>query len=108
VPEIEQLHHDNGELQQAKCAEVLQHAPPQNILLFRNNHQLPMGNGNNDIHRKKSIRFCWIDDLGGGIVVGTVFLVDFMKTINIQFTPDDPGNTLIALSELVLHDTPQE
>ena len=44
----------------------------------------------------------------GVMVAVIVALVNFIKTNDVQFTPDGPGNTPIVLSELALHNTPQD
>jgi cytochrome b involved in lipid metabolism len=41
----------------------------------------------------------------GGIVAGVVVLAKFMKSNDIKFSQDEPGNTPTTLSELALHNT---
>jgi cytochrome b involved in lipid metabolism len=61
----------------------------------------------NNVHRKCLSMFVGLVLLGG-VVVSIVALVDFMKTNDIQFVPDEAGTTAITMSELALHSTPDD
>jgi hypothetical protein len=59
--------------------------------------------------RKKCVSWFVGLVLLGGLVAGVIALMNFMKTNDIQFIPDNtPGDTPITVSEMALHNTAQD
>jgi cytochrome b involved in lipid metabolism len=58
-------------------------------------------------YRKTISRVFWLF-LIGGIVASVVALAKYFKSHDLKFRQDEPGNTPITLSELALHNTPED
>jgi cytochrome b involved in lipid metabolism len=58
-------------------------------------------------YRKTISRVVWLLIIGV-IVASAVALAKFFKTRDLKFRQDEPGNTPITLSELALHNTPED
>jgi cytochrome b involved in lipid metabolism len=104
--EIERIRREIAELQRAERGGAPPRGPPKDLSV-QEQPSTSTSNGKYGIHRKLLSVFVGLMLLGG-MVVGVAALADNMKNNDIHFTPDDPGNTPIALSELALHNTPQD
>jgi cytochrome b involved in lipid metabolism len=58
-------------------------------------------------YRKPISRGIWLLIIGI-VPFGVIALIGFMKSNDIKFSQDEPGNTPITLSELALHNTPKD
>jgi cytochrome b involved in lipid metabolism len=90
------------QIDEGQCSSENLSAPPARDI---SNHQEQPSSG---CHYRKAIsRVFWLLIIGG-IVAGVVALAKFMRSNDIKFSQDEPGNTPITVSELALHNTPED
>jgi cytochrome b involved in lipid metabolism len=90
------------QIEEGQCSSANLSGPPARDIY---NHQEQTSSG--CPYRKPISIFLWLLIIGG-IVAGVVALAKFMKSNDIKFRQDEPGNTPITVSELALHNTPED
>ena len=103
--EIERLQREIAELQRAERGNV---APPPMLKDFSIQEQPSSSSKERRLVTKKVLSMTIGAIIVAGIVLGIMTLSDFMKSNDIQFSQDAPGNAPITMSELALHNSPDD
>jgi hypothetical protein len=112
ISEIELLRRQIDALQRAEQGRgvptIPQDPPPPPPKKDFSIQEKPSSAPDHRLHKKCLSWFVGLVLLGG-LVAGVIALMSFMKTNDIQFTPDNtPGDTPITVSEMALHNTAQD